>query len=126
MIFGGVFERLPRLRVAFAHGGGAFPITVGRIEHGFQVRPDLCAIDNKVNPKNYLGKFFVDSLVHDPAALKYILDVFGEDNVVLGSDYPFPLGEQEPGKMIELMLELDRKVKDKLLFKNALRWLGRE
>jgi aminocarboxymuconate-semialdehyde decarboxylase len=124
MIFGGVFERLPRLRVAFAHGGGAFPVTIGRIEHGFQVRPDLCAVENKVNPRSYLGKFLVDSLVHDPAALKFILGVFGEDNVALGSDYPFPLGEQEPGKMIESALGLDRKVKDKLLFENALHWLG--
>ena len=54
MIFGGVFERLPDLRVAFAHGGGSFPATIGRIEHGFDVRPDLCAIDNPVNPKSYL------------------------------------------------------------------------
>ena len=57
MIFGGVFERLPRLRVAFAHGGGSFPHTLGRIEHGFEVRPDLCAVDNKVSPRAYLGKF---------------------------------------------------------------------
>ena len=65
MIFGGVFERLPDLRVAFAHGGGAFPATIGRIQHGFDVRPDLCAIDNKIDPLDYLGKFWVDSLVHD-------------------------------------------------------------
>ena len=66
MIFGGVFERLPKLRVAFAHGGGAFPATVGRIEHGYNVRPDLCQVDCQVNPRDYLGKFYVDSLVHDP------------------------------------------------------------
>lgn len=52
MIFGGIFERLPRLRVAFAHGGGAFPSTIGRIEHGWQARPDLVAVDNIHNPKN--------------------------------------------------------------------------
>jgi len=57
MIFGGIFERLPKLKVAFAHGGGSFPATIGRIEHGFNVRPDLVAIDNPVNPRNYLGKF---------------------------------------------------------------------
>ena len=60
MIFSGVFERFPKLRVAFAHGGGSFPFTIGRIEHGFNVRPDLCAIDNDVNPRNYLGKFWID------------------------------------------------------------------
>ena len=63
MIFGGVLERLPKLRVAFAHGGGSFPATIGRIEHGFDVRPDLCAVDNNVNPREYLGKFWIDSLV---------------------------------------------------------------
>ena len=65
MIFGGVFERLPNLRVAFAHGGGAFPSTIGRVQHGFDVRPDLCAIDNDIDPIGYLGKFWVDALVHD-------------------------------------------------------------
>jgi aminocarboxymuconate-semialdehyde decarboxylase len=65
-IFGGIFERFPRLRVAFAHGGGSFPTTIGRIEQGFLVRPDLCAVDNPVNPREYLGHFYVDSLVHDP------------------------------------------------------------
>ena len=61
MIFGGVFERLPNLRVAFAHGGGAFPSTIGRVQHGFDVRPDLCAIDNNIDPIGYLGKFWVDA-----------------------------------------------------------------
>ena len=56
MIFGGVFERFPKLRVAFAHGGGAFPITIGRIEHGFNVRPDLVAVENKINPRHYLAR----------------------------------------------------------------------
>ena len=58
MIFGGVFERLPKLRVAFAHGGGSFPATVGRVQHGFDVRPDLCAVDNKVAPRNTWVDFF--------------------------------------------------------------------
>ena len=78
MIFGGVFERLPKLRVAFAHAGGSFPGTIGRIEHGFKVRPDLVAMDNKANPREYLGKFWVDSLTHDPKQLQVILDLFGE------------------------------------------------
>ena len=77
MIFGGVFEQLPDLRVAFAHGGGAFPATVGRIQHGFNVRPDLCAVDNDVAPIDYLGKFWVDSLVHDMEMLSYLIDKVG-------------------------------------------------
>jgi aminocarboxymuconate-semialdehyde decarboxylase len=124
MIFGGVFERLPKLRVAFAHGGGAFPGTLGRIEHGFEARPDLCASDNKKSPRSYLGKFYVDSLVHDAKTLKYILEIFGENHVALGSDYPFPLGESEPGKLIESLNELSPQTRERLLSGNAKKWLG--
>jgi aminocarboxymuconate-semialdehyde decarboxylase len=123
IIFAGVLERLPNLRLAFAHGGGSFPATIGRIEHGFNVRPDLCAVDNNVNPKNYLGKFYLDSLVHDETMFKYIVDLIGEDKVVLGSDYPFPLGELEPGKLIRSS-EFTDTVKNKLLSENALNWLN--
>jgi aminocarboxymuconate-semialdehyde decarboxylase len=125
MIFGGVFERLPNLRVAFAHGGGSFPGTLGRIEHGFEARPDLCAVDNAKSPQSYVHKFFVDSLVHDPKALNYILSIFGEDHFALGSDYPFPLGEEIAGKMIETMPELSEKTRQRLLKGSALAWLGK-
>lgn len=126
MIFGGVFERLPKLRVAFAHGGGSFPATIGRIEHGFNVRPDLVAVDNDVNPRNYLGKFYLDSLVHDPIMLQYLIDLVGADRIALGSDYPFPLGEQAPGELIESMSALSPSVKEQLLYKTALEWLGQK
>lgn len=122
MIFGGVFERLPGLHVAFAHGGGSFPSTIGRIEHGFNVRPDLCAVDNNVNPRDYLGKFWIDSLVHDEKMLDYIVHLVGPDKIALGTDYPFPLGELEPGKLIHSMPYSD-KVKEKLLHQAALDWL---
>ncbi|NIM70689.1 MAG: amidohydrolase family protein [Xanthomonadales bacterium] len=123
MIFGGVLERLPGLRICFAHGGGSFPYTIGRIEHGFNVRPDLVATDNPVNPREYLGRFFVDSVTHDPQALRYLLDVVGDDQVMLGTDYPFPLGEQEPGRLIE-SLGMPAATRAKLFHANALRWLG--
>ena len=123
MIFGGVFERLPNLKVAFAHGGGSFPATLGRINHGFDVRPDLCAIDNPVRPGDYIGKFFIDSLVHDPRMLDVVVDMFGSNRVALGTDYPFPLGELEPGKLIESM-PYDDKTKSNLLHGAALEWLS--
>jgi aminocarboxymuconate-semialdehyde decarboxylase len=123
MIFGGIFERLPNLRVAFAHGGGSFPATIGRIEHGFNCRPDLVAVDNKVNPREYLGKFWIDSLVHDDQMLDYVVGMFGADKVALGTDYPFPLGELEPGKLIKEM-PYERDVKELLLNGAALQWLN--
>lgn len=118
MIFGGVFERLKKLRVCFAHGGGSFPFTFGRIKHGFDVRPDLVAVDNKIDPASYLGKFYLDSLVHDINALKFNINLIGDDKIILGSDYPFPLGELEPGKLIGSS-DLSEAVKEKLLYKNA-------
>lgn len=123
LIFGGVFTHFPKLRVAFAHGGGSFPFTLGRIEHGFKVRPDLTAVDNPQNPRSYIGKFWVDSLVHDKKSMAYLLDLMGEDFICLGSDYPFPLGEQHPGKLIDKM-DLGKKTTQKLFYKNAVKWLG--
>lgn len=125
MIFGGIFERLPNLKVAFAHGGGSFPATIGRVQHGFDVRPDLCAIDNSIGPKEYLGKFWIDSLVHDPTMLQYVVDLMGADKIALGTDYPFPLGELQPGKLINSM-PWDDELKEQLLSGSALEWLGLE
>jgi aminocarboxymuconate-semialdehyde decarboxylase len=123
MIFGGVLERLPNLRVAFAHGGGSFAASIGRIEHGFNVRPDLCAVDNNVNPRDYLGKFWVDSLVHDPIAFDMLVKLIGPEKIALGTDYPFPLGELEPGKLINSM-SYSPEIKDMMLHGAALNWLG--
>ncbi len=123
LIFGGVLEKLPRLRICFAHGGGSFPATIGRIRHGFDVRPDLVAVDNAVDPLNYIDRLYFDSLVHDAAALRYLLDLAGTGRVLLGTDYPFPLGEAEPGKLIE-SLALDDAASAGLLYDNAAAWLG--
>ncbi len=123
LIFGGVFEKLPKLRVCFAHGGGSFPGTLGRIQHGFEVRPDLCAVDNKNGPDQYLKKFYVDSLVHDPSQLRLLIEKFGVSQIALGTDYPFPLGEVRPGQLID-SLELDQNSEERILSGTALEWLG--
>jgi aminocarboxymuconate-semialdehyde decarboxylase len=125
MLFGGVLERLPRLRVAFAHGGGSFPATIGRIEHGFNVRPDLVAVDNNVNPRHYLDKIYLDSLVHDPMMLDYLVKLMGASRIALGTDYPFPLGELSPGALIESM-PYDTLTRERLLSGTALEWLSLE
>jgi len=124
LIFGGVLERLPKLRICFAHGGGSFPQIIGRLQHGFEARPDLCAVDNNVPPKEYLGKFWCDSLVHDGDLLCRLVKLIGSNRVALGSDYPFPLGEDEPGKLIEEETKLDSHTKQLLLADNALEFLG--
>ena len=124
VIFGGVLERLPRLRIAFAHGGGSFPGTIGRIEHGFHCRPDLVAVANPRNPREYLGKFYLDSLVHDADALRHLIRLVGAERIALGSDYPFPLGEEKPGTLIDSLAELSAAVKQRLLTGTALEFLG--
>lgn len=123
LIFGGVLEKLPKLRIAFAHGGGSFPATVGRIEQGFRCRPDLCAVHSTVNPREYLRRIVVDALVHDARGLQYLIDQMGSDRVALGSDYPFPLGETRPGELIRSM-KLSRAVEEDLCFRTACTWLG--
>ena len=123
MIFGGVFERLPQLRVCFAHGGGSFPATIGRIEHGFQVRPDLCQVHSQTNPRHYLGRFYLDSLVHDASALRYLLDLVGDRRIMLGSDYPFPLGEHKPGQLIDAAFSEQPTIRRRLHYQNAVDWL---
>ncbi len=123
MIFGGVLERLPNLRVCFSHAGGSFLPTLGRIEHGFNCRPDLVAIDNEVNPRDYVGKFWVDCITHDIDALKYILKMQGSKRVCLGSDYPFPLGDLEIGKFIEES-DLSAQDKENIFSNSTLEWLN--
>lgn len=124
MIFGGVFEKFPKLRVAFCHGGGSFPGTIGRIEHGFNMRPDLVAIDNPTNPRNYLGKFWVDTLTFDEAALRHIIELFGSKRIALGSDYPFPLGELDPPGKLARNIGLDPAILEDLLQNAPLEWLN--
>ncbi|TCJ17482.1 amidohydrolase [Flaviaesturariibacter flavus] len=123
LIFSGVLEKFPKLRIAFAHGGGSFPYTIGRIEHGYAVRPDLVQVDNTVNPRDYLGRFWVDSLVHDPAAFAFLRASVGDEKICVGSDYPFPLGEHHPGALVENLVT-DPGTRAKFLSENALDWLG--
>ncbi|MFM8242770.1 MAG: amidohydrolase family protein, partial [Crocinitomicaceae bacterium] len=122
LIFGGVLEKLPNLRVCFSHAGGSFLPTLGRIEHGFNCRPDLVAVDNERNPREYLGKFWVDCITHDIDALNYILKLQGSKRVCLGSDYPFPLGDLEIGKFIEDS-NLPIEVKEDIFSISTLEWL---
>ncbi len=136
MIFGGVFERLPNLRVCFSHGGGSFAGTIGRIEHGFQSRPDLCAIDNAISPRDYLARrsaendsviparFYVDSLTHDADALRQLVRLFTPSRIALGSDYPFPLGEAIPGALIESLSHLASADRERMLAGTACEFLG--
>jgi len=125
VIFGGVLERLPQLRIGFAHGGGAFSGILGRLEHGFAARPDLVATHCSKPPSAYLDRFYVDSLTHDADTLRLLLRLHGAERVALGTDYPFPLGEARPGSLIASMTELDELTRARLLHGTALEFLNR-
>ncbi|MBI1307809.1 MAG: amidohydrolase family protein [Bacteroidetes bacterium] len=124
MLFGGVFDKFPKLKVMFAHGGGSFAHTLGRISHGWHCRPDLVNINDVSDPYDYRGKFWVDGITHDKDALRYLIQVIGEDRISYGTDYPFPLGDLQHGKFIQEMNDLTQSTKNKLFYKNAFDFLG--
>ena len=124
LILGGGFDRLPpNLRICFAHGGGSFAFLLGRLENAWHNR-DIARGKSKHPPSHYLDRFCVDSAVFDPRALRLLVDVMGEDRVMLGSDYPFPLGELRVGKLVRDMQGLSDNARGKLLAGNACRFLG--
>jgi aminocarboxymuconate-semialdehyde decarboxylase len=123
MIFSGVLDKFPALRILFSHAGGSFLPTIGRIKHGHACRPDLVAVDNPTPPDHYLGKFWVDSITHDPRLLRYILEMQGPDRICMGTDYPFPLGDLEFGQFMEGM-DLNEAALKQLFAGSTLSWLG--
>lgn len=123
LIFSGVMEKLPKLKFLFSHAGGSLLTTMGRIEHGFNCRPDLVALDNPVNPREYIGKFWIDSITHDAKLLDYMLDLQGSKKICLGTDYPFPLGDLDIGKYIEEM-DLPKQDLENIMANSTLEWLG--
>ena len=123
MIFGGIFDKFPNLRVNFCHASGSFLSTIGRIEHGFNSRPDLVAVDNQKNPREYCGHFWVDCITHDHDMLHYVLKMQGSKRVTLGSDYPFPLGDLEIGEFINRM-NLEESVIEDIFCNSTLEWLN--
>jgi len=124
MILSGAFERLPEsLRICFAHGGGSFAFLLGRVDNAWRHR-DIVREDCPSLPSSYVDRFYVDSAVFDHGALKLLTDVMGEDRVMFGTDYPFPLGEQKMGELIQTSTHHSSAQKSKLLGGNAATWLG--
>lgn len=124
MILGGAFDRIDEsLRICFAHGGGSFAFWLGRFENAWHGRPDLIATSAQP-PSAYLGRFYVDSVVFDQRALRLLIDTVGADRVMLGSDYPYPLGEAVPGNLIRTATNLSDAEREALLSGNAATFLG--
>lgn len=119
LILSGAFERLPRsLKLCFAHGGGAFAFTLGRVDNAWKYR-DIVRQDCPNPPSSYCDRFSVDSAVFDPKALRLLVDVMGSERVMLGSDYPYPLGEQRIGALVGETALLADDEKRRILAGNA-------
>jgi aminocarboxymuconate-semialdehyde decarboxylase len=124
MILGGAFDRLPRtLKICFAHGGGSFAFLLGRLENAWHNR-DIVRGKSTAPPSHYLDRFHVDSAIFDDRALALLVEVMGEDRVMLGSDYPFPLGEQRVGALVRGSQRLGEGAKEKILGGNAAGFFG--
>jgi aminocarboxymuconate-semialdehyde decarboxylase len=119
LILSGAFERLPRtLQLVFAHGGGSFAYLLGRVDNAWRHR-DIVRADCPNPPSSYCDRFYVDSAIFDGTALRLLVAAMGVDRVMLGTDAPFPLGEQEPGSLIEAAFADDAATRERLLSGNA-------
>ena len=123
LIVSGAFDQLPgKLRICFAHGGGSFAFLLGRLENAWKHHP-VARGRSEHAPSHYVNRFYVDSAVFDQRALRFLIETMGADRVVLGSDYPFPLGEERAGKLVRES-ELPAAVISKVLSENALQFLA--
>lgn len=126
MILGGVFDRVPEtLKICFAHGGGSFAYWLGRFENAWHRRNDLIGV-SEFPPSHYVDRFSVDSVVFDERALRLLVDTMGEDRVMLGSDFPYPLGESPVGQLVESAGFLSPTARAKILGNNAQVFLSKE
>ena len=124
LILGGVFDKVPgSLRICFAHGGGSFAFWLGRMENAWHKRHDVIGT-SQYPPSHYLGRFYVDSVVFDERALRLLVDTIGTDRVLVGSDYPYPLGERPAGGVVRKAGFLDEAARERILFRNAREFLG--
>lgn len=123
LMFGGVLERYPRLKICLAHGGGHLPYQVGRLQHGFHDRRQA-QLRTKRPPMEFFKLLYFDSLTHSQASLEFLVKLVGADHVVLGSDYPFDMADPEPVKKVEALAHLSREERDAILFGNAERLMG--
>ncbi|MEV5018059.1 amidohydrolase family protein [Streptomyces sp. NPDC053780] len=124
LVLGGVFDRIDeRLRICFAHGGGSFAFWLGRMENAWHGRNDVVGT-SQYPPSHYVGRFSVDSVVFDDRALRLLVDTLGEDRVMVGSDYPYPLGERPVGEVVRKSGFLTEQARHKITRGNAERYLG--
>ncbi|MEW5919388.1 MAG: amidohydrolase family protein [Bacillota bacterium] len=126
LIFGGVLDRYPDLRICFSHAGGAAPFIAGRMDRAYRIRPECRGLTRQA-PSEYLKMIYFDTIAHWQPALKYLVDVAGCEQVLLGSDFPFQLfdmGDPDPLATVKQLPDLTEECREKILGRNAARLLG--
>jgi aminocarboxymuconate-semialdehyde decarboxylase len=123
LIFSGALEKYPGLKIILAHGGGQFPFIMGRIEHGYEVRPEA---REKVHqpPRAFLKNFYFDTITHNPEALRYLIAFAGSDHVLLGSDYPYDMGDANPVQNVSKLSGIKAIDRRKIMRENAIALFG--
>lgn len=123
MILSGLLEEHPNLKICLFHGGGHLPYQIGRLDRAYEMRPEA---RQKISapPSTYLKKFYFDTITHSGPALSYLIDLVGVEQVMLGSDYPFDMGDERPTVLIEQLPGLSQADKQAILGGNARRVLG--
>ena len=122
LIFGGVLDAFPALQIILPHSGGVFPILIGRLDRGFEVRPECRHLPQP--PSHYLRRFTYDTVCHSNVVMRFLVDLVGTDRIVLGSDYCFDMGYERPVQALDEVAELDAPERAKILGGNASRLLG--
>ncbi|MGB3683590.1 MAG: amidohydrolase family protein [Rubrobacteraceae bacterium] len=125
LMFSGLLDELPDLKICVAHGGGFVPYQIGRLQHGHGVRPETRA-STKTPPSELLGRLFFDTITFNPLALRYLLDLVGADHVALGTDAPFDMGDEEPLETVGKIPTLTDRERDVLLSGTAETLLGKD
>ena len=125
LMFSGVLDELPDLKLCVAHGGGFAPYQIGRLQHGHRVRSETRA-RTKTSPRELLGRLFFDTITFNPLATRYLLDLVGAEHVVLGTDAPFDMGDEEPLETIGAIPGLTAKEREAILSGTATDLLGKD
>lgn len=124
LIFSGVFDRYPELRMCAVHGGGFAPYQIGRMNRGYRAKPELAARNIHRLPGDYLSRLYVDTVMHDAGVLRFLIDSLGADHVVVGTDYPFEMGEDDPIALVDSVPGIEPAQREAILTGNVDRLLG--
>jgi len=123
LIFSGGLEKFPGLKIILAHAGGQLPYIIGRIEHGYQVRPE-CQEKIHKSPMAFFKNFYFDTITHHPDALRYLISLAGSDHVLLGSDYPYDMGDLDPVRTVTRLSGIKARDRQKIMRENAIALFG--